>query len=418
MSVLVWMKCFGDLCYYFSLIYAFPKLFPTEGSGLPAAVLLSLGAFWAAFCEDQVRWYRWRRLGLICPVACLGLWARSMGMAAILLPPCIYVAVLTLRGGMRLQYYDYRAFFRRSMIPWSILFLVLLLMGGFDQLTTNAFDVDYQNMLFYGIFSLAVGVVLLRGLRLGVESDLKRGLGQLAELAAVLAGAALVAWLLRSGSVWLRWLLQKVGFVLMLPWVMLVKSVDALRLERVEEIAETVAEETAEAEVALPEAPQAGEALIRLSELLSEVPALLRRIPWETILVILILAAAAAMLICFGGHFFLSRSYGSEGGLPQGGAVPGQRKTRRRREGRRSNREKVRAVYRDYLKLVRRREVRLTPSMTSQDVLRQTQRGQDSREAVRLREIYLAARYQEQEEVTGEQVREARAALNALRRSP
>lgn len=422
MSVMVWMKSFADLCCYFSLLYAFPNLFPTEIPGVLAAAFLSVGVFWRAVCDEAAAWYRLRYLGMICPVLCAGMLVRSAGTAAVFLPPCLYAAVLIVRGRLKLQYYEYRLFFRHVMGPWVFLFLLLFTVGAADRMMLDHLNISYGNMLYYGCFFAVTGVVLLRGLRLGLENDMKRSWGQLAELALAFGGIALAAYLIQVSASWLLRLLRGVGLALMTPWILLIKSMSASHSDRLEEIMETAAAQTEAAgdgTAAMTGLAQGDTIITRLLGMVSEQLSFLDRIPWGKLAVLLAVLAACAALGYFCYTFFFGHQDRTGSSFGEGQAQPQQKRpgAGRRRESRRSSREKIRAVYRDYLKIARQNEVRLTVSTTSGEILSQMQAKKDSEAAVRLREIYLAARYQEREEITEEQVRAARTALREVKRA-
>jgi len=74
----------------------------------------------------------------------------------------------------------------------------------------------------------------------------------------------------------------------------------------------------------------------------------------------------------------------------------------------------IRRTYLLYLEHVRGRGAAIGKADTSQDVLEATQKIMDAPEAVRLREIYIAARYGDPAAIGHEQVREAQQCLDAI----
>ena len=86
-----------------------------------------------------------------------------------------------------------------------------------------------------------------------------------------------------------------------------------------------------------------------------------------------------------------------------------------RRDSRRSNRGKVRHYYREFLKMERKRGMKLRKDYTTADILQRISQDTDPEGAGELRSIYLAARYDERTEITAEQAEAARLALRRSR---
>ncbi|MBR5868040.1 MAG: DUF4129 domain-containing protein, partial [Clostridia bacterium] len=95
---------------------------------------------------------------------------------------------------------------------------------------------------------------------------------------------------------------------------------------------------------------------------------------------------------------------------PETVVAPGMRK----REQRRSNRGKVRKLYREYLKMVRRKGQKLETYQTTADILEKHPQNTDTEAAARLRQVYLKARYDTGKAVTDEDVEQAKAAMKAV----
>lgn len=88
---------------------------------------------------------------------------------------------------------------------------------------------------------------------------------------------------------------------------------------------------------------------------------------------------------------------------------------KRRREKSIGNRAKVRAFYRQFLTLVQKRGGKIQPNHTSRDVLQTAVRFVDAEKSNDLRELYLSARYDENTDVTDEQVRIVRKLYHTLK---
>ena len=82
---------------------------------------------------------------------------------------------------------------------------------------------------------------------------------------------------------------------------------------------------------------------------------------------------------------------------------------------RRSPREKVRRCYRDFLKWMEHKGFEREAYHTSEDILAAASQMVSPQAAAALRQVYIAARYNEEAVITEEQVREARKALKELK---
>ena len=87
---------------------------------------------------------------------------------------------------------------------------------------------------------------------------------------------------------------------------------------------------------------------------------------------------------------------------------------RKKRENRRSNRGKVRKLYRDYLKLVRRKGQRLETWHPTADIFKKRPQNMNTEAADRLRQVYLKARYDTENPVTDAEAEQAKAAMKAV----
>ena len=88
---------------------------------------------------------------------------------------------------------------------------------------------------------------------------------------------------------------------------------------------------------------------------------------------------------------------------------------KRRQEKSIGNRAKVRALYRRFLVLVQKRGGKIQPNHTSRDVLQTAVRFVDPENSRDLRKLYLSARYDENTDVTDEQVRMVRKLYHRLK---
>ena len=78
------------------------------------------------------------------------------------------------------------------------------------------------------------------------------------------------------------------------------------------------------------------------------------------------------------------------------------------------NRGKVRKIYRDFLHVARKKGIKITDKMTSEEILNTIKSVFDEQSAVALRDVYIIARYNEYADISNEQVRIAREALKQI----
>ncbi|MCR5345907.1 MAG: hypothetical protein K6E46_07655, partial [Lachnospiraceae bacterium] len=78
------------------------------------------------------------------------------------------------------------------------------------------------------------------------------------------------------------------------------------------------------------------------------------------------------------------------------------------------NRGKVRKIYRDFLHVTRKKGIKITDKMTSEEILNAIRTIFDEQSAVALRDVYIVARYNEYADISNEQVRIAREALKQM----
>ena len=98
--------------------------------------------------------------------------------------------------------------------------------------------------------------------------------------------------------------------------------------------------------------------------------------------------------------------------------IPGE--SRRRGANRRrtpllaGNARQLRRVYKTYLEYRKGKGMSVQPSDTSAEILKHDPEMSESEDAIRLRELYLAARYGNPSAITNEQVQEAQACLERI----
>ena len=408
MSIWMFVKTFGDICLYFSVVSAFPKLFPYEFSFLWPALLCGFSVAMADMLSARGL-LRLRFLCLALPVSAFLLTGSFMEYLILALPVA-YAAVLVIRNLNFLEYYSFRSLFKASIIGWCIYFCVICLLTYFENATQPWRDtLHYQMPLLCGLLYMLCGVMLLRQLRLGTEGkQTALNGGQMAVLLGTIGigmlGLVAVERVLQRYATSILEILKKaILYIVTAPLTILTQLISATLSGRFE-----VLEEPAQEQVQYTEPPVEGgfpPPVLGTVEQTAEDPAF----PWWV--VALILVAMVAVLAVMAGAYRKRRAYAQTEQL-HGKAAPMQKK---RGDRQRSNRSKLRQIYRSFLKQQRLNGLKIYRHYTSADVQKRLTGGSDPEAAQGLRQVYLSARYDENREVTAQQLKTARDALKQIR---
>jgi hypothetical protein len=93
----------------------------------------------------------------------------------------------------------------------------------------------------------------------------------------------------------------------------------------------------------------------------------------------------------------------------------GKKKRRKRRKEERTNNYKIREIYREYLAYIRKNGVSISGQATSEEILEASNRLVDSSEAAGLRALYIRARYNDEKQLSSEEVSQAKQLWNIIR---
>lgn len=404
MTELIVLRILGDVCLYFAVVGSFPLFFTHDFALLYPALLCAAGAGVAEIldrkCPAPVKY-----LAVLLPLASLAL-ADELMEYLILAPALVYTGAVILRGTFGMDYYGFRDIYLNALKLLGLLGIVVFALGYFEGMFGSSWDAyDISSWLLYGLIYALAGVFLMRQLRLGADCRVRDRVANNVQLIVVLALilglSALVAVTEEYLEGMLAWILNTaisiVAIVLMIIHELIrwfLKDKGAAYFEALEEAkpstSETV-EYTFPAYTGPPPPPPTEE-----------------QFPWW--LAILVLA-----LLCV-VFFFLLRSLGKSGRteVREEETENGVFAETRKRERRNNNRGKVRKLYRDYLKLVRRKGQRLEIYHTTADILENHPQNTDMKAADELRQVYLKARYDPEHPVTDREVGEAKAALKQI----
>lgn len=407
MSLWMFLKVFGDACLFFSVMAAFPGVFSHDFPALWPALLCGLGAALACWLTEQGKG-KLRFFAAALPLASLIL-ADGVMEYVMLAPVLLYAVVVIVRGMLGLEYYGFRESFRRSLTIWGLAFAVLWALSFMEGASSSDVRVlAWEEPLVLGLLYILSGVVLLRQLRLGAAEHNRTQLGYtLGGCAAAVMGIVAVEKVLSFSASSIKSLLMEVvTFIIGLPmrlyaWLISLLISGDMAVDPTEATTPTGAGSDPVSYGGMTKwIQEAAEQILPPPE--EEV------FPWWLVALVLVVITVAMIAMLFSFRKNVVMDYTPE---EVAEAEPPQKE---KPETRRSNRGKIRKYYRDYLKMEQKRGLLVKKHYTSQDVLNDVTAQTALDAASELRELYLIARYDEQMEITPEQVKQAK---DALRRS-
>lgn len=406
MNVYVFLKVCGELFLYFSLLSGIPGLFPYTFPPVWPVIACGAAAAIAAYLSDHGKSIP-RFACLLLPIACMVFGATVMDWL-VLIPPVIYVFALVLRDQWDLEYFHFREFFRKALTVLGI-FLLVIFFGSMLEDTTHQRNplLDANGALRYALLFAVLGILLQRQLRMGGGSHRSRYLNNVQLTLVTLSTAAFLLLILgaerylASRGISLGNLIGEVlRFAVGLPVYLLgilVTFIMGLDGDVLEEIRGTEPVETQP--IATNPLPELGEAVIPQQQ------EIVVTFPWWLVILILAILTAALILLT---RMLRSRPVGNPIRETVEKLAP---EAKQPRKDRRSNRQKIRKIYREYLKTEQSRGHKIATWHTSKDILHGMRAGTDRRAAAALRKLYLQARYDPDAQITSEQVQSAKEAL-------
>ena len=403
MSAMMMLKIFSDCCICFAILgsgpvsFSLPLLIPACICGISAGI---------ATFFDRRELDVLRRLSALLPFCCL-LLSQGRGQSLILSVTAIYTAGVILRGKLELEYSNYRHFFIRSLILLAIVYAVAQIWNFLTQITTTeVLRLDAGLILRYSLVHLLCGVVLQRQLRLGVGSKAEGGRRQMATLlgtsTTIVVGFLAAEPLLRRGAAAvLRYLMSllmlPIGYLIDLVW----KFLQSLFYRKEDEKAyqEFVDHMQSINQGFVPSPGQPNQPPAEFGMNATDL--------WTILVAAFVLAAAVLLL-----RSFFKRSAELSGGEQTIGLVAVPKK---KKDPTFSNRARVRQIYRDFLRVEKNLGMRLKHSDTSADVLSRIHPNTDRPSAEELRQVYLAARYDDRQTITRSHVEQAKRAIKGAR---
>lgn len=389
MSFLMAVKVLSDLCLYFGIVGGAAPWFGGTELFLLWPALLCAGGVWLAGCGQ--RWPVLRLVGLLPPLASL-LLADSLFDYILLAPALLYTALLILTGRLDLEQDQYRSFFTHS-IAAAVLLSLLVISYPLS---------DWRTLLLFMALYLLLGVYLMRQLRLEQRSGWNtKGLNFLSLLVTLAMGGVLCAalWLLLqlAGPVWgvVSTILVQILSVFVYVAAFLFSFLPSLKGRESEKV----------------EALVEANPLKQLEELRGKTNSTTDQV--LTIIAIVLAVLIVALVIWRMLKSTRRRSAHSRRVYSERIDVP-------RETGPalfRSDRDKVRRSYRKFMLLLLNR-TQLQASYTTAEINNSAAFLQDGAPADRLRQLYLAARYDQETEITSQQAREAKELVKTISKDP
>ena len=391
MSFLMGVKIFADLCLYCGVVSGAAPWFGGMDLFLLWPALLCAAGVWLAALGEK--WPVLRFVGLLPPLASL-LLANSLLEYILLIPALIYTILILLTGRFDLSREAYHDFFFRS----------LLVAGALTLLVMSYPTSDWKTMLFFLSLYLLLGVYMMRQLRLDRSDWGVRGLNLLSLFAAIACGGVLclLAWLVLQlcGPVWdvISGILVQILSGIVYAVVFLSKLFPSLGVRGPEDF----------------EMPNMGSGDDPVSEKLQEFENPVTDQVLTIIGIVLAVLIVAVVIWRMLGTTRKRKTVAQRISRTESIDVP--RETGPSLFA--SNRDKIRRSYRKFMQLLLDRGAVVKPSDTTLEIQSTAHFLQNTTPAHELRQLYLTARYDEEAEVTNQQVRDAKELVRTIRKDP
>lgn len=420
--MIIFWKLLAELALFFSFITAVPFFF-TIGFNPVYIILLCLLA--VAISEPACRTGRTglRFAGLI-PALAASVFIRSLTDAVIILPALLYTILIIVTKLKQPNYYSAVKMFK---IACRIMGFATLLLLGIDymlQFVTDNANItgkqaefkmfDYVSLLICEAVFLFAETVMLRKLRVNTPVSIKKSAENTGRY---LAGAiecglifsALFALFCLIMEMINRIYLKMHGVGLRMPafignFLMAVRKWLFDGLKSTQPLGPTGPVPTSSP---LPTYLPTDSGIVTVSPAPIEETAPSSTL-WPIIIIIILLTC---VLLIFFLHSRKNTIY-KEPEQPDESAV--RRAPSVSVFGNFSNREKVRKVYRSFMKYAKKHGYVIQPSDTTLDIMAGTRDFANGTPVETLRNIYLQTRYSSEAEITDEMVREAQNALNSI----
>ncbi|MBR2826157.1 MAG: hypothetical protein IKE78_01460 [Erysipelotrichaceae bacterium] len=393
------LKLFCDVCFYLAFLTLTP--FFSSAHALNAVIVLS--TLVAGFLADRERRMPVRIILGLLPAVSLA-FVSETAQLYFMIPLLIYLAYSVITDQMDISYDQYRYWYAiPAIVTLAMMFVII----------TSPSDMPLS--LMFGALHLLSGVITLRIKRVGRNADpASKILNAMTVLVVVFSVTVIIGLvyglLVHSGEL-LEMILLPIGFIIRQfigIFVFMSKQIVRKPEEQIienEPTAEDIYNEIFSNDTEQMSGETANEGGMFF--------VLLQRF------VLIVLAVAALVLFVY----LMVRVFRNFAGSKEddvdyekaNGTETVNRKKKEKAASDRSNRQQIRNIYREFLFFVRKNGVSVNKTTTSEDILDSSPYGEDAN-AIRLRELYIRARYQQDSFVSNAEVSEARKCLELLTR--
>ncbi len=398
------LEAICDLLPYFALSTLF-KQYQNSGVVIGAVLLLVFisSLIMGKFNNTAVR--------ILCGILpALGLLlANNQSQLMFTMPALVLWCMLVYSEKNNVHYDDYKYWYG---VPAALALLIMLI--NLSHILAG----EMTNVLSILCAStyLGLGIIILRRKRMGAGISTGVKLLNIAEIIAALScgilSCALVTVILKA--IW------KFVEIILLPFGLIINALVNLfsLFSKVIDVEEAVEEASASESSSLPE-----EEIAEMEHLISHVtPKDYTGAEIALRLVLYILTLAAFIFVCYliYGIIQAIRSAGNGGNVQYDYSAQekisfGKNRKKERRKHSVTNNDKIRDIYREYLSYIKLKGIKIVEQTTSEEILVASRQLADSEEAAKLRALYIRARYNDEKQLSNEDVNLARELWHTIR---
>jgi len=425
MCSIVFFKMLGELAVYYSVVTAFPKTIPLTHLPIAPLLLFALGQTANVFFQ-QIKKERIRLLSLILPIAGAAFSFTSIADFLITIPPLLYTGYTIITNPGLPGKYDVRAEFKTILIVASGALAVIAAAKYFTSTEVyGSYVLAYSRpkinvintVIFYLIFLISMTYCLRSG-RYGNYFKKQYHKYLLSEFLYIGVPTVLISFLMGK---WLPVILKKLGI-----WLYEIRVANnaaayfqqRARVRNDREAAQKFINDTkaARADITNPWLLSNKKNPPRKSFLSYIRSFLFDKISLEQFLIIIGIIVIILVLLLIIRKFLngsWTKGYSFEYKVRSIKPTKKANKKIRKRQTL-DNRAKVRKLYKEFLVKLKIKQVIITDSMTSADILNVLHNLFDRESAIALRNVYIVARYNDYADISDEQLEIATEALKHM----
>lgn len=393
MSKLIAMKHFSELSIFFAMVYLVIK----ADNLLYSEVICILCTFGIYIAKRATKINeKCRFLGLVI-VFGLVIWGISEGLYWQTIIPASYSLIVIVLNRLEVYYWQYQVEMKCELFIMGVL-LGISMLG----------QLEYFPSFIFGLIAFFIGALLLRELRLGGGLNRKGKLLDFSLVFGVICGSllagAILNLFLRYTATILIWIFIPVGLILNIVSYIAIIIKDFLFpnfdifdhpiVEKREESIWDIINGSFESARELESSQQEVDGMTRIIETFG----------------LCVIIALVMLIIYIIIRFFMLRQddHVEKMEFDKSNNRNNRFFSRERRKQKNiSNSQKIREIYIKYLQYLKKQGIHVSIEDTSYDVLKNSEKVEKYDESVRLRELYIRARYQDEERILDSDVKEA-----------